>query len=202
MSVEDILQALDEECRAECQEIFRRAEQEAKQILEKAQEEAESIRQARLARIRAEAQSEATSILYSARLRAKNSIIQAKERMAEKALREAVQAMDALRSREDYPEVLSRLIEEGLSRLGGRVVVHVDPADRGLAEDILRRLGVDFEVRADIETRGGAVLSDPEERVRVINTVEERLNRAREKLRLQVSALLFGEEVEAAAGGG
>ncbi|MDI6873096.1 V-type ATP synthase subunit E [Candidatus Solincola sp.] len=202
MSIEDILQALDEECRAECQEIFRRAEQEAKQILEKAREEAESIRQARLAKIRAEAQSEATSILYSARLRAKNSVIQAKERVVEKALRQAVQGMEGLRSRGDYPDILAGLIEEGLSRVGGRVVVHVDPADRQLAEDILRRRGVEFEVRTDIETRGGAVVSDPEERVRIINTVEERLNRAREKLRLQVSALLFGEEVEAAGGGG
>lgn len=202
MSIEDILQALDEECRAECQEIFRRAEQEAKRILEKAQEEAESIRQARLDKVRAEAQSEATSILYSARLRAKNSVIQAKERVVEKALRQAEQEMQDLRSRDDYPDILAGLIEEGLSRVGDKVVVHVDPADRNLAEDILRRRGVEFEVRTDIETRGGAVVSDPEERVRIINTVEERLNRAREKLRLQVSALLFGEEVEAAGGGG
>ncbi|MBC7253571.1 MAG: hypothetical protein H5T72_06360 [Actinobacteria bacterium] len=202
MSVEDILQALDEECRAECQEIFRRAEQEAKQILDKAREEAEAIRRSRLDRIRAEADSEATSILYSARLRAKNSIIQAEERMVEKALSEAVAAMEDLRSRVDYPDILAGLIEEGISRVGGKVVVHVDPADRERAEDILRRRGVEFEVRTDIETRGGAVISDPEERVRIINTVEERLNRAREKLRLQVSALLFGEEVEAAGGGG
>jgi len=202
MSVEDILQALDEECRAECQEIFRRAEQEAKQILDRAREEAEAIRQSRLEKIRAEAESEATSILYSARLRAKNSIIQAEERMVEKALSEAETAMEGLRSRDDYPDILAGLIEEGISRVGAKVVVHVDPADRQRAEDILRRRGVEFEVRTDIETRGGAVVSDPEERVRIINTVEERLNRAREKLRLQVSALLFGEEVEAAGGGG
>lgn len=202
MSIEDILQALDEECRAECQEIFKRAEQEAKRILDKAQEEADSIRQARLAKIRAEAESEATSIIYSARLRAKNSIIQAKERMVEKALQEAVQGMEGLRSRSDYPDILAGLIEEGLSRLSGKVVVHVDPADEKSAEEILRRRGLEFEIRPDIKTRGGAIIADAGERVRIINTVEERLNRAREKLRMQVSALLFGEEVEAAKGGG
>ena len=46
MSIEDILQALDDQCRQECQEIFSRAEAEAKQILDKAQVEAEAIRQA------------------------------------------------------------------------------------------------------------------------------------------------------------
>jgi vacuolar-type H+-ATPase subunit E/Vma4 len=39
-------------------------------------------------------------------------------------------------------------------------------------------------------------------KVVIINTVEERLNRAREKLRMQVSGILFGEDTEAAAGGG
>jgi len=46
------------------------------------------------------------------------------------------------------------------------------------------------------------VVSDAAGRVRIINTVEERLNRAREKLRMHVSGILFDEEVGAAVGGG
>lgn len=202
MSIEDILQALDDECRAECQEIFRRAEQEAKQIIEKAQAEAEEIRRARLARIRAEAESESTAMLYSARLKSKNEIIRAKEKVVEKALTEAARSMEDLRSRGDYRNILAGLIEEGLFRVGGRVVLHVDPNDEKLADGIMREKGVEYEIRPDISTLGGAVIADADERVRVVNTVEERLNRAREKLRMQVSAILFGEEVEAAAGGG
>ncbi len=202
MSVEDILQALDDECRAECQEIFSRAEKEAKQIIERAQAEAEAIRQDRLARIRAEAESEATAILYSARLKAKNEVIRAKEKIVEKALQQAEKELESLRSRPDYPQILENLIGEGLTRVSGKVIVHVDPSDQKLAEDILRRKGLDFALHTDLRTIGGAVIADDEERVRIINTVEERLNRAREKLRMQVSGLLFGEEVEAAAGGG
>lgn len=202
MSIEDILQALDDECRAECQEIFRRAEQEAKQIIEKAQAEAESIRQARLAKVKAEAQSEAVSLLYSARLKSKNEVIRAKEKVVEEVLAEAVRRLEGLRSRADYREILEGLIDEGLTRVSGKVVVRVDPADRELAEQIMRGKGLDFEVRPDIKTLGGAVITDAAERVEIINTLEERLNRAREKLRMQVSGILFGEEAEAAAGGG
>ena len=202
MSIEDILQALDDQCRQECQEIFKRAEQEAKRILDKAQEEAENIRQARLAKVRAEAESETTAMLYSARLRSKNAVINAKERIAERALAKAEQGLADLRSRPDYPALLKGLIEEGLVRVSGKVLVHVDQADGELAEAILRDLGVEHALRTDIRTKGGAVVSDPEGKVKVINTVEERLNRAREKLRMEVSAILFGEEVEAAAGGG
>ncbi len=202
MSIEDILQALDDQCRQECQEIFNRAEQEAKEIIEKAQAEAESIREARLEKIKADARSEAISMLYSARLKSKNEVIRAKEEIAEEALAEAEKRLRDLRAREDYPAILEGLIAEGLARVSGKVVLHVDPSDRELADSIARKLGLDYELLTDIETIGGAVISDPGGRIQIVNTVEERLNRAREKLRMQVSDILFGEEVKAAVGGG
>ncbi len=202
MSIEDILQALDDQCREECQEIFARAEQEAKQVLERSKGEAEDIRQARLAKVRAEAQSETTSMLYSARLKSKNSVINAKESVAEKALADAEKGLQNLRSQPNYAAVLEGLIVEGLSRVSGKVVCHLDPADKKLADSILRKQGVDYEVLTDLKCVGGAVISDTEGRVNVINTVEERLNRAREKLRMNVSGILFEEEAKAAVGGG
>lgn len=202
MSIDDILRALDEQCRQECQEIFSRAEGEAKQILERAQDEAEAIRQARLAKVKAEAESETTSMLYSARLKSKNAVISAKEKIAEEALAAAEARLQGLRSESDYPAVLEGLIREGLSRITGKVVVHVDPADEAVADDIMRGLGLEYELRTDIQAAGGAVVSDVDGRVRIINTVEERLNRAREKLRMQVSGILFDEETAAAVGGG
>jgi V/A-type H+-transporting ATPase subunit E len=202
MAIEDILQALDDQCREECQEIFNRAEQEAKQILERSNEEAEAIRKARLAKVRAEAQSETTSILYSARLKSKNAIISAKESVAEKVLAQAEKGLQNLRSRPDYAEILEGYITEGLSRLTGKIVCHVDPADKKLADSILRRQDVDYEVVTDLSCIGGCIISDPEGRVNIINTVEERLNRAREKLRMNVSGILFEEEAKAAVAGG
>jgi V/A-type H+-transporting ATPase subunit E len=202
MSIEDILQALDDQCREECQDIFARAEQEAKQILDQAKEEAEAIRQARLERVKAEARSEATSMLYSARLKSKNAVINAKEKVAERALADAEKRLQDLRSRPDYPAVLERLILEGLSRVSGKAVCHVDPEDKEVAASILARQGLDCEVVSDLQCLGGAVISDPEGRVKIINTLEERLNRAREKLRMDVSGILFEEEAKATVGGG
>jgi len=202
MSIEDILQALDDQCRQECQDIFSRAEAEAKQILEKAQGDAEAIRQVKLVKVKAEAQSETTSMLYSARLKSKNAVISAKEQIAEKALASAEENLQGLRSRQDYPAILEQLIKEGLTRITGKVAVHVDPADEAAADAAMRKLGVEYELHTDIQTVGGAVISDTDGRVRIVNTVEERLNRAREKLRMYVSGILFEEEVGAAAGGG
>jgi V/A-type H+/Na+-transporting ATPase subunit E len=202
MSIEDILQALDDQCREECQDIFKRAQSDAKQILDRAQVEADVVREVRLNKAKAEAQSETTSLLYTARLKSKNDVIKAKEKVAEKAMAKAEEDLKDLRSRGDYAVILENLINEGLYRVSGKVLVHVDPADRELADSLLRKMGLDYELLADIETIGGAVISDEEGRVMIINSIEERLNRAREKLRMEVSGILFEEEKEAAVRGG
>jgi V/A-type H+-transporting ATPase subunit E len=194
MAVEDILLALDEQCRKECQSIYRRAQEEAEEILEKARQEADAIREARLQRAKAEAESDTISVLYSARLKARNAVIQAEEEMVEEALRESEKRLQELRSREDYAGVMEGWLKEGLARLSGRVVVHTDPLDSDLAGSLMDKLEVEYEVVPDIHVPGGVVLSDAEGKVKIINTVEERLNRAREKLRKQVSDILFEEE--------
>ncbi|MEJ5185830.1 MAG: V-type ATP synthase subunit E [Candidatus Geothermincolales bacterium] len=195
MAIEDILEALDEQCRQECREIFDRAQEEAKRIIAKAQEEAEALRRQRLDRIRAEAESEATSILYSARLKAKNELIRAREEVASRALELAEERLKDLRSRDDYPDILKGYLEEALSQFEGKVVIHVDPRDKDLVSRLMKKTGIKHELRTDLETAGGVVVSNEGEDVRVLNTVEERLRRARERLRIPVYRLLFGEEV-------
>jgi vacuolar-type H+-ATPase subunit E/Vma4 len=202
MSIEDILQALDDQCRQECQEIFSRAEAEAKQILDKAQIEAEAIRQTRLDKVKAEAQSETTSMLYTARLKSKNTVISIKEKVVEKVLASAEEDLRGLRSRQDYPAILEEMVREGLTRISGKVLVHVDQADKQVAEAVMKKLAIEYDLLTDIQAAGGAVISNADGRVRIVNTVEERLNRAREKLRMYVSGILFEDEVGAAVGGG
>jgi V/A-type H+-transporting ATPase subunit E len=194
MAVEDILLALDEQCREECQSIYRTAQKEAEQILEKARREADEIREARLQRAKSEAESDTISVLYSARLKARNAVIQAKEEMVEEALRESEKSLRELRSNEDYAGVMEGWLKEGLSRLSGKIIVHTDPLDSDLVKSLLDEVEVEYEIIPDMNIPGGVVLSDTEGRVKIINTVEERLNRAREKLRMQVSDILFGEE--------
>ncbi|MDY6796898.1 MAG: V-type ATP synthase subunit E [Actinomycetota bacterium] len=202
MSIEDILVALDDQCHEECREIFDKAQEEAKQILGKAQHEADEMRNIRLDKTRSEAEREAVSIIYSSRLKAKNAVISAREKIAERVLNRAEEELRDLRSWEDYTSILEGLLREATVSFGERIIVHVDCLDKDLAESILKGWGADYEIRNDIETSGGVIVSDGREEVRIVNTVEERLNRARERLRLDVYSILFGEEDKAATGGG
>jgi vacuolar-type H+-ATPase subunit E/Vma4 len=194
MSIEDILEALDEQCRDECQAIFAEAQKEVEKILSQAEAEAEQIRQAKMGKVKVEVASEIQSMLYSARLRAKNIIINAKEEILSETFRQAQEMVKNIRSERNYPQIFEALLREALAKIGGDGIVHVDKGDEALAGQVLKEMGVSLPVMADIQCDGGVVISDRDNRVHIINTVEERLVRAKERMRLAISELLFGEE--------
>lgn len=193
MSVEDILQALDEQCREECQSIFSEAQKEVDDILAKVEVEVEDIRLAKLEKIRALAANEKSGMYYSARLRAKNLVIEAKESVLSEALHRAQEIIVTLRDNPDYPRVFEGLVLEALPRIGGEGVVHVDPRDEQLAQRVLKEKGMDLPVVADLTCAGGVMVSDSEDRVHIVNTFDERLQRARERMKLEIADILFGE---------
>ena len=70
--------------------------------------------------------------------------------------------------------------------------IHVDRRDLDLCTRTLVTLGIRCEALTDIESAGGLVVSSLDGLVMISNTVESRLERAREKKRLSVYAALFG----------
>jgi vacuolar-type H+-ATPase subunit E/Vma4 len=193
MSIEDILQALDEQCREECQSIFGEAQAEVDEILAKVEVEVKDIRAAKLEKIQMEAANEKAGMFYSARLRAKNLVIEAKESVLQEAFRQAQEGLAQLRGRPDYPEVFGNLLDEALSRIGGEGVVHVDPRDEELARRTLSQKGQELPVVADLQCSGGSMVADREGRVHIVNTFDERLKRALERMKLEIADILFGD---------
>jgi vacuolar-type H+-ATPase subunit E/Vma4 len=193
MSIEDILQALDEQCREECQSIFGEAQKEVDDILAKVEVEVEDIRLVKLEKFRAEAANEKSGMYYSARLKAKNLVIEAKESVLSEALRQAQEDIGTLRGKPDYPEVFGGLLSEALARIGEEGVMHVDPRDEQLARRVLGDKGLDLQIITDLECSGGVMVSDKEDRVHIVNTFDERIKRARERMKLEIADILFGE---------
>jgi V/A-type H+/Na+-transporting ATPase subunit E len=197
MSIEDILQALDDQCRDECQSIFGDAQKEVSDILAKVEVEVKDIRQAKLEKIQALAANEKSGMYYSARLKAKNLVIEAKEEVLSEALRRAQAEIEALRDRPGYQAILGDLMVEAADRIGGQGVLHVDPRDEKMAKKVLKEKGLSLPVVADIQCAGGVMVSDGEDKVHIINTFEERLKRARERVKLEIADVLFAAPANA-----
>jgi V/A-type H+-transporting ATPase subunit E len=192
MAIEDILQALDEEGRAECQAIFASAQEEVDRIIAEAEAEAERIRESKMERMNKEVDSERAALLYSARLEFKHRMIEAREEIVNEAFAKAFAVLSEARANGKYEKVLTELVREGLNKVSGVPVVHCDPADVDLTARCLSDLKVKGEVAPDIQCLGGAVVATEDERVRIVNTLEERLERAKNRLRMEVAEELFG----------
>ena len=197
MSIEDILQALDDQCRDECRSIFGDAQKEVDDILAKVEVEVQDIRQAKLEKIQAAATNEKSGMYYSARLRAKNQVIEAKEEVLSEALQRAQAEIEALRDKPGYPVIFGNLTVEAVSRIGGEGVLHVDPRDEKLAKKVLKEKGLNLPIITDIQCAGGVMVSDSGDKVHIINTFDERLKRARERVKLEIADVLFAAPANA-----
>jgi len=150
----------------------------------------------RLKKVDDQIRSEATVIVYSAQLKAKNQLIKAQEATVDEAFKKAEQRLKDLGKQQDYPQVLEVLLDECLDFFPeGEVLVQVRPDDRDLLEKMLAGRGRSFRISdTPLAASGGLVVSSPDGQIVVSNTFESRLERARDHLRLEISKSLFGAE--------
>lgn len=196
MALEDILKALEEKAEAREAAIESEAKQRGNEILAEVDKDAARTKRMRLKKVEDQIRSEATGIVYSAQLKAKNQLIKAQEETVDEAFKKAEQRLKDLGKQQDYPQVLEVLLDECLDFFPeGEVLVQVRPDDRDLLEKMLAGRGRSFRISdTPLAASGGLVVSSPDGQIVVSNTFESRLERARDHLRLEISKSLFGAE--------
>jgi len=196
LAIEDILKALEEKAEAREAAIESEAKQRVNEILAEIDKDAARTKRMRLKKVEDQIRSEATGIVYSAQLKAKNQLIKAQEETVDEAFKKAEQRLKDLGKQQDYPQVLEVLLDECLDFFPeGEVLVQVRPDDRDLLEKMLAGRGRSFRISdTPLAASGGLVVSSPDGQIVVSNTFESRLERARDHLRLEISKSLFGAE--------
>lgn len=197
MAVEDILRALEEKAAAQIEVIRAEALQRVAEITSEVDRDAERTRRVKLKKVEDAVRSEATAIVYSASLKAKNELIKAQEETVDEAFRMAEKRLAELHGDERYPAVLGRLLDGALEYFEGEVVLQVRPDDRERVEEMLRQRQRPCRILdIPLEASGGLVARSPGGEVVVLNTFDSRLEKARDRLRLAISSTLFGARAE------
>ena len=196
MALEDILKALEEKAEARVAAIEVEAQQRVGEILAEVDKDAARTKRMRLKKIEDQIRSEATGIVYSAQLKAKNQLIKAQEETVDEAFHKAELRLKDLDKQADYPQILEVLLDECLDFFPqGEVLVQVRPNDRGTLEKMLSDRGRSFRISdTPLAASGGLVVSSPDGQIVVSNTFDSRLERARDHLRLEISKTLFGAQ--------
>ncbi len=192
MGLEDIMKALEEEGRLECEEILNRAKAQAQKILDDGKEEADKIKQEEIDKVAVTLVGEQAKILNTARLFVKREVIKAKEEEIEKVFTEAGKRLKEIKKTPRHEDVLRKLIGETLENVGGKVTVRANKEDAFLVKKILDEMGVDYNLETDFSCLGGieAVVGDGS--ITLINTFESRLEKAKNFLKTEIATILFG----------
>jgi V/A-type H+-transporting ATPase subunit E len=196
-SAERIIERIREDAATEADAIVAEAEKEAEGILKEAKEKAEERRKEILSKGEKEAELLRQRIVANAKLQARKSGLDAKEKLIQATFSEAEKELSKVASTEDYREILRRLIAEGVSSVGEAAEVIAREEDKGLiSKGLLKDLGKQFGVEItlapeSIESMGGVIVRSKTGRVEVNNTFETRMLRMQDELRSKIAKILF-----------
>ena len=163
------------------------------EIKTRAKKQAGDIRQAHLDEVNKSITTERNKLLYLTKAENKELLIKTRETAFERAFSVAEARLKGLRSDPKYPAVFEKLLKEAAGAMeDASFIVHVDPRDEVLCRKILSHRNPSPEIRTDLVTEGGVALSLPDNSVVISNTVESRLQRAKELKRKEIHAILTG----------
>jgi vacuolar-type H+-ATPase subunit E/Vma4 len=193
MAIEDILRALDDQARAECDQITADAQAEADRVVAEAREQADRIKTQRMTRVQTTVEPKAQQIVNAARLANKREVEAVRMQAVDSVFDEALQRLKVLRSDpQKYEPLLRGLLKEAAESTNGDSEALVDPSDEALARDLIRDMDLTCTLDSAVTPYGGVTVMSCAGRVARRNTLEDRLEQVRSSSRAAVAQMLFG----------
>ena len=187
MTAEKIIERIKKDSEKEIKEILKEAEKQATQIINDSKKEAE--KEAKKILQDGEKQSENIKKIQISKASqdAKRNIMNAREKIIDNCFTKAHHELSTL-SETAYKRVVTKLMEDGLKKLGGQCNVIVS---RSNDREIARNMGL--EVIGTVEKSGGVILRSIDGKITLDNTFDGVLKRKKDEIRRKVGTVLFSE---------
>jgi V/A-type H+-transporting ATPase subunit E len=211
--VDKIISHIEAKADKEISEILLKAQAETDKIRKAAQEKAEREAERILSNGRRVASLEGQRIIAETRIDVRRKKMDAQEEAIAASFEEAKKALEELaeKGKRDnllYKDIMFDLIASASEVVAGNKLELVfNQRDskifnkemlREASELVKKRTGRDISLALTDETiqhLGGVVVRDMEKQVEVDNTLETRLNRLKESIRVDVAKILFGDRL-------
>jgi V/A-type H+-transporting ATPase subunit E len=123
-------------------------------------------------------------------------LIRAKDNVFKHAFTEAQKLLVSVRSQVNYETIFRKLLKETILELEGEeILLHIDKRDENLCKRLLTELKLNHEIMTDITCTGGLNASTRDGKFIIFNTIESRFERAKEQVKLEIFAILYGGQV-------
>jgi V/A-type H+-transporting ATPase subunit E len=194
MAYENLLKSVEESAQEREQELREKAKSTIQAISEDIRNQAEEIQQSLLAEAKKAAAVEKNQRIYLTKGENKETLIKTKEQIVSKAFHDAEQRLSGLRNDPKYPAIFNKLAREAIESVGGEeFCIHIDKRDEQLMKKILFNMNLTGEIIPDLKCAGGLVVSTRNESVTISNTLESRLERVKERKKLEVYSVMYGD---------
>ncbi|MEJ2271566.1 MAG: V-type ATP synthase subunit E family protein, partial [Candidatus Bathyarchaeota archaeon] len=187
--------------------IIKNAENEAETIIKNAENEARIIEEKDRMETASELERAKRKILWDSKVENRKKLSDFREelifeviKMAEKKI-----AKKAVRIDHEYEKLLFNLIREAIEGIGERKVrivanrrdtqflkEHIEIIEESLGKSLCYDVELDLTGET-IDCVGGVVVSSIDKKISYYNTLEARLSKAREQLRIMIAEILFEE---------
>ena len=181
--------ALAEETR-----LLEEARDEAARLMAAAADEAAAAREQHLRQAAAELRAARARLEADIRLRAAMERARLRDALVVEAFTRAQETLMGARETEQYAPTLQPLLSEALAQFppGEALQVLCDPRDVSLLIGLIRQTNRDISLDGSLTCWGGIIVQDVSSEVIADNTLEQRLERARDSLWAQVAELVLG----------
>jgi V/A-type H+-transporting ATPase subunit E len=194
MAYENLLKSVEESAQEREQDLREKAQSAVQAISEDIRNQSVEIQQSLLEVAKKAVAVEKNKRIYLTKRENKEILIKTKERIVSQAFRDAEQRLSGLRNDPKYPAVFNKLAREAIEAVRDeKFRIHIDKRDEHLMKRILSDMNLSGEVIADLQCSGGLVVSTRNESVTISNTLESRLERAKERKKLEVYAVMYGD---------
>ncbi|MBI3600387.1 MAG: hypothetical protein HY097_07065 [Nitrospinae bacterium] len=195
MSYDELINAIEKDALRERQKILEDARIEAESLIENAERELKRLKDDKLAELRHSFEQEKICVISNAKREAKSLSLLAKTEIISEIFQETEKKIFELRKEKEYSDILTGLFKEAAEK--GRAESDADEFEVCVSEDDIHTLKDEIlegvRVKADRDIKEGVILVSGDNKFRLVNTLESRIERVKADILPLLNWILFAE---------
>jgi len=191
MNHDSLIKSMEASAEEKKAEILDKAKKKAVELISEAMVKAGEIKKPTMESAVKAAMQERNERLFTANSEAKAHLASLKYELFNEAFEQARARLGTLRESGHYEDTFRLMAVEAIKAIGeDEVVLHVDKRDVDLCRKVVDGTDKRCEIMADISCAGGLNASTKDLKIFAFNTVEYRLEKARQRMKLEIFSIL------------
>jgi vacuolar-type H+-ATPase subunit E/Vma4 len=193
MPYEQLIKSVEVSAEERILELRAKAYRQSAELRKEAEEKEEPIKKKHLDAAKTAFEAERNKSIAKVKEETRMQLIRAKDEANQKVWSEAKKILSSARQNAQYEKSFRKMLKEAVLELEGEEIqLHIDKRDENLCKKLLQELNLNCEIISDLTTAGGLNASTKDTKFIIFNTIESRFEKAKEFLKSEIFALLYG----------